>query len=146
MTHFSAHRKAPKCVIPGDLASPYLESPESPEPGKPEDGGLTRPGDASGVSQRIREILDRYDDGNVTAAARRLGVSPRGLAKVYNGQTVAPRVDLLLVIAREYPVDPTWLLTGHGSPEWAHSDERVKQEAERLLLEVLERLREGRKG
>ena len=91
------------------------------------------------ISNRIREVLDREESGNVAAAARKLGYSQRGLAKIYHGETQNPRADLLEAVVRVYEVDPEWLLTGKH-PNGAISEAAVRREAVKLLRQLLDRL------
>ena len=94
------------------------------------------------ISERIRHLIDTEDQGNVSAAARRLGCPQRTLAKVYSGETRNPGADLLQAIVERYPVDPAWLLTGVESREWTEREERIRQQAVKLLMRMLESLEE----
>ena len=81
------------------------------------------------ITKRIKKIVDRFEFGNISAAATRLKVSQRGMAKIYHGETESPGYEILAKIAEKYPVDPCWLLTGAHSDVWANSEERVEREA-----------------
>ena len=105
---------------------------------------LTATRKPSEIGQRMRTVIERYEAGNVSAAARKLGQSPRGLSKVLSGETTYPRADLLQALVRAYPVDPAWLLTGTPSSEWTVAEEKVTAEAERLITAVLDELRRRR--
>ena len=76
----------------------------------------------------------------MTAAAKRLGCSQRGLAKIYAGQTQHPRADLLAAIVESYEVDPGWLLTGKTSESWAK--DRIRAEAGREARRLVARMAE----
>jgi len=94
------------------------------------------------ISERIRHLIDEEDGGNVSAAARRLGCPQRTLAKIYAGETSNPGSDLLQLIVERYPVDPAWLLTGVESREWAERETRSRQQAVKLLEQLLASLKD----
>jgi transcriptional regulator with XRE-family HTH domain len=88
------------------------------------------------IGARIAEVIDRREQGNVSAAARLLGVSQTGLAKIYRGETSDPRADLLVRICEAYSVDPSWLLLGESRAEVT---QRVaKADAQHLAVRILE--------
>jgi transcriptional regulator with XRE-family HTH domain len=93
------------------------------------------------VAARIAHLIDQREGGNVAAAARRLGVSQRGLAKVYAGETKHPRADLLEALVKEYEADPAWLLTGITSREWSESGRLSADSGTQLPDELLDALR-----
>jgi transcriptional regulator with XRE-family HTH domain len=93
------------------------------------------------IAARIAHLIDQREGGNVAAAARRLGVSQRGLAKVYAGETRHPRADLLQALVREYGADPAWLLTGIPAEEWPESSQLSAASGVRLPDELLDALR-----
>jgi len=88
------------------------------------------------IDARIAEVIDRREQGNVSAAARRLGVSQTGLAKIYRGETSDPRVDLLVRMCEVYSVDPSWLLLGESKAEVAQRV--VTADAQHLAGRILE--------
>lgn len=73
--------------------------------------------DANGQSSwesRIREILRRFEDGNRSAMARRIGVTRQAVSSWTRGET-SPSGDALARMLRSYPeLDARWLLTGEG--------------------------------
>lgn len=85
----------------------------------PASRGPTRGSQPKAISDfcaRVKLLIDRYDDGNVTAAARRLRVSQRGLQKVYVGETTEPRLTLVQALVRVYRgADARWILLGDES-------------------------------
>lgn len=97
------------------------------------------------IVARIRTIIDRYEEGNVSAAARRLGVSQRGLAKCYKGGkggTRDPRVSLVAAIVRTYPrVDVRWLITGRAETSSGAVDAQASMRAAELLEQHAVKLR-----
>ena len=70
------------------------------------------------IAERIRTLIARNDDGDVTAAARRLD---RPIADVYSPERVLSSgdelaaVEYLAHIVRSYEADAVWLITG-GTP------------------------------
>lgn len=62
-------------------------------------------------------IVDHYHDGNRSAAARRLDLSPEAVNNLYSGKST-PKGETLELIVAKYPrVNPVWLLTGTGPRE-----------------------------
>lgn len=105
--------------------------------------------DSRELATRIRQIIDKYDHGNVSQAARRLapfvagGVSQRGLTKVYNGETTDPHASLVQAILLAYPgEDPRWVLTGEEEPVEERIERRARVHAHALLSAMLEELTE----
>jgi hypothetical protein len=73
---------------------------------------VRRPND--NVNARVRIVVDAHFDGNVAKAARVLGMSQRGLAKLYRGDVRNPQLQSMLALVRglmSYE-DPLWILTG----------------------------------
>lgn len=93
---------------------------------------------------RVKLLIDRYDDSNVTAAARRLRVSQRGLQKVYVGETTEPRLTLVQALVRVYRgADARWILLGDeatgGYAERAY-DAAVESQAKVLVRKLIDDL------
>jgi hypothetical protein len=103
--------------------------------------------DSRELAARIRQIIDKYDHGNVSQAARRLapfvagGVSQRGLTKVYNGETTDPHASLVQAVLLAYPgEDPRWVLTGEEEPVEERIERRARVHAHAMLSAMLEGL------
>jgi hypothetical protein len=67
------------------------------------------------VAHRIRALIAREDGGDVTAAARRLGLPVRDLCQVERAladDAPRPPFELLAMVAVGYGADACWLLTG----------------------------------
>ena len=94
------------------------------------------------VAARIKQVIDDFEQGNISAAARRLDCSSSGLQKICAGETESPRSDLLHRIVREYGVDPRWLLMG-DTEKVATGDGQARREAVKLLREMLNVLEHG---
>ena len=91
------------------------------------------------IADRIRHLIARQDDGDVTIAARRLD---RPIADVYScerliscGDELAA-VDFLATVVRTYDADAVWLITGRD----ARDDRTVTSEARGTIVEVLAEL------
>ena len=93
------------------------------------------------IAGRIRSLIARYDDGDVTMAARRLS---RPIADVYLPERVIAcgdgpvAVEFLADVVRTYEADAIWLITG-TTPRFAG---RVSIEARITIVEVLAELGE----
>ena len=92
---------------------------------------------------RLRHLVDTYDGRNVTAAARRLGIPQRTLAKVYAGSTAEPRLKLIQALVAQYPmVDARWIVLGETASSVRRFDAAARARAIALLREMLSELAE----
>jgi hypothetical protein len=91
------------------------------------------------IAERIRHLIARQDDGDVTIAARRLD---RSIADVYFCERLIScddepaAVDFLATVVRSYDADAVWLITGRD----ARDDRTVTSEARGTIVEVLAEL------
>src|SRR5262245_13214773 len=91
------------------------------------------------IAGRIRHLIARQDEGDVTAAARRLA---RPIADVYSPERViacgdgAIAGEFLAEVVRTYDADVVWLITGSTS----RSSTRVSSEVRVTIVEVLAEL------
>ena len=91
------------------------------------------------IADRIRHLIARQDDGDVTIAARRLD---RPIADVYSCERLISSdnepsaVDFLATVVRTYDADAVWLITGRD----ARDDRTVTSEARGTIVEVLAEL------
>ena len=91
------------------------------------------------IAGRIRRLIARQDDGDITAAARRLA---RPIADVYSLERVIASVDgpsaveFLAEVVRTYDADAVWLITGSTS----RGSARVSVEVRVTIAEVLAEL------
>jgi len=91
------------------------------------------------IAERIRTLIARRDDGDVTAAARRLD---RSIADVYCPERVISSgdepaaVEFLATVVRSYDADACWLITGTTS----RNAPPLSSEARGTIVEVLAEL------
>lgn len=90
------------------------------------------------IAGRIRRLIARQDEGDVTVAARRLA---RPIADVCTPERViasadAAAVEFLAEVVRTYEADAVWLITGRTS----RSSARVSSEVRVTIVEVLAEL------
>jgi len=91
------------------------------------------------IAKRIRRLIARQDDGDVTAAARRLD---RPIADVYFPERLIASSDepaaleFLATVVRTYEADAVWLITGTN----ARNAPIVTSEARVAIVEVLAEL------
>lgn len=91
------------------------------------------------IAKRIRHLIAKQDDGDVTAAARRL---ERPIADVYLPERLIASsdgpaaLDFLATVVRMYEADAVWLITGTN----ARNSPTVSSEARGTIVEVLEEL------
>ena len=104
------------------------------------------------IADRIRTLIARNDDGDVTAAARRLN---RPIADLYlpervlsSGDEVA--LEFLASIVRNYDADACWLITGSTAHHAARLSVGERDVIVGLLGEVsdnlIEQVREARRA
>jgi hypothetical protein len=97
--------------------------------------GITDRNVAHAIAGRIRRLIARYDEGDVTIAARRLSKPiadvcfPERLIASGDGSA---GIEFLADVVRSYEADVVWLIT--GSPK---SSGRLSTEARETIVEVL---------
>ena len=64
------------------------------------------------LAARVRELVDRYDGGDVTRAAKRIGARETDLRAILAAQSAKPSLAALSAIVRGYDVDTWWLISG----------------------------------
>jgi hypothetical protein len=67
---------------------------------------------AEDLATRVRELVDRFDGGNVTQAAQRIGAREADLRAVIDARSSEPNLAVLSAIVRGYDVDTWWLISG----------------------------------
>ena len=91
------------------------------------------------IAERIRTLIARQDDGDVTAAARRL---ERPIADVYLPERIIASADepaaieFLATVVRTYEADVCWLITGTN----ARTALPLSREARGTIVELLAEL------
>src|SRR6476660_3045743 len=65
------------------------------------------------IAARIRGLLTGQDDGGLTAVAARLLVDATSLHMSIDEDAPYPTLDVIAAVAREYGIDPAWLVTGN---------------------------------
>src|SRR5690349_20617307 len=75
------------------------------------------------VGSRIRLVVDRVHEGNVSEAAARTGVSQRTLQRLFAGVTAIPRADVVQQLIAQYGGTFEWWLDGSGEPAEVLRDE-----------------------
>lgn len=68
------------------------------------------------ISERIIFVCNEKADGNMSAFARQIGVTPAYISKLKNEPERTPSDRTIADICREFGVDRTWLETGVGEP------------------------------
>lgn len=99
------------------------------------------------VQALITEYFPRVDaagaiTGNVAEASRALGMSQRGLAKLWDGSVQDPRLSSLLALVEGFPSeDPLWIVTGHARrrPMGIASTAPAKAKRKRRVLSHVQR-------
>ena len=61
---------------------------------------------------RVRELVERYDGGDVARAAIRIGAREADLRSILGAEARQPSVAVLSAIVRGYDVDTWWLISG----------------------------------
>ena len=100
---------------------------------------LTDQNVAHEIAERIRLLIARQDEGDVTIAARRL---ERPIVDVYLPERVissgneSAALEFLATIVRTYEADACWLITGTGAN--GGSTDRLTAEARGTIVELLQ--------
>lgn len=68
------------------------------------------------ISERIIFVCNKKADGNMSAFARQIGVTPAYISKLKNEPERTPSDRTIADICREFGVDRIWLETGAGEP------------------------------
>jgi hypothetical protein len=96
------------------------------------------------IAARIRTLIARHDDGDVTAAARRLS---RPIPDVYFPERVISSgndpdaLEFLATVVRTYEADAVWLITGASSRSSRTARMRpLSREARGTIVELLDEL------
>lgn len=66
------------------------------------------------LAARIDALVERYDGGDRSAAARRLGIEPEHLAGLLSGDWRRFTLDALAALVHGYSVSLNWLLAPAG--------------------------------
>lgn len=66
------------------------------------------------ISERIIYVCNEKADGNMSAFARQIGVTPAYISKLKNEPDRTPSERTLSDICDKFGVDPVWLRTGAG--------------------------------
>lgn len=66
------------------------------------------------LAARVRDLIDRHDDGDVARAARRIGAREVDLRAILDGESSHPSLAALSAIVRGYDVDTWWLISGEA--------------------------------
>ena len=87
------------------------------------------------LAERVRDLVERRDAGDVTRAARRIGARESDLRAILAGESSRPSIAALSAIVRGYDVDTWWLIAGEAQPvEGLGAERRV--DALNLLSEL----------
>ena len=68
------------------------------------------------ISERIIFVCNEKADGNMSAFARKIGVTPAYISKLKNEPERTPSDRTIADICREFGVDRNWLVDGIGDP------------------------------
>ena len=93
------------------------------------------------IAERIRTLIARHDDGDITAAARRLA---RPIPDVYFPERVISSgngpdaIEFLATVVRTYEADVCWLITGTATR--GARTLPISSEARGTIVELLDEL------
>lgn len=95
------------------------------------------------IANRIRMLIANNDQGDLSAAARRLALSVdevQRLDEVLAREPPAGRAGLLAIIVRTYHADACWLLTGRETTSITELPPEIRLEVAQLLSEIGSRI------
>lgn len=67
------------------------------------------------LAARVWQLVAYFHDRSVLRAAKDIGIPQRTLARIVDGSTPNPRIDVLSRIAKRYQRPVEWLLSGRGA-------------------------------
>jgi hypothetical protein len=70
------------------------------------------------IGARIDALVQQYDGGDRSAAARRLGIEPEHLAGLLSGDWRRFTLDALAALVHGYSISLNWLLAPGGRVAW----------------------------
>lgn len=70
--------------------------------------------DVKELATRVRELVDRFDGGDIVTAARRIGARECDMRAILGAQSDHPSLSALSAIVRGYDVDTWWLICGES--------------------------------
>lgn len=91
----------------------------------------------STIANRIIEVCNKKADGNMSAFARQIGVTPAYISKLKNEPDRTPSERTLSDICETFGVDPTWLRTGVGDEPF------IPMSREDKITEILNKAIDG---
>jgi hypothetical protein len=95
------------------------------------------------IAARIRSLIAQHDAGDITAAARRLGLPIATLVRLEEqlaDDQSATVPDVLAAVVVRYRADACWLLTGSELPRMTDLPVAVRLRLSDLLLAIGDRL------
>jgi hypothetical protein len=95
------------------------------------------------IAKRIRWLIARNDQGDVTRAAHRLALPVSALCQIE--RTLADvegsaSANLLAAVIHRYGADASWLLTGQASTQAAELEPETRRTIAMLLTDVSDRI------
>jgi hypothetical protein len=84
--------------------------------------------DAPALAARVQGLIHARFGGDVSAAARELGVAEKDVRDIVERATDHPSLDALAAIVRRFGIDACWLLTGEY--DWASHRRQLTEEEE----------------
>lgn len=88
------------------------------------------------IASRIIEVCNAKANGNMSAFAREIGVTPAYISKLKNAPDRIPSDRTINDICAKFGVNPVWLRTGEGDPY-------LPQSREGRITEVLNQAIQG---
>ena len=93
------------------------------------------------IADRIRILIARHDDGDITAAARRLArpiPDVYFLERVISSRNEPDGIEFLATVVRTYEADVCWLITGTTTK--SARTPPISREARGTIVELLDEL------
>lgn len=84
------------------------------------------------LARNLGRLIELYDDGNLNAAARRIGVPQPTLYKIVSGERQSPSLGTVARLARGYRLTVSELI-GETKPETSATDESWLRKLHELL-------------
>ena len=92
--------------------------------------------DPKEIAARIQKLVEREDDGDIDAAARRLGLSRQVLAELVESAPCDRNLGAIAAVVRGYEVDAIWLLTGGDGVTTSSLPPELRLQCAELLSQI----------
>lgn len=100
-----------------------------------------KPDSDADFRDRVKYLIDKHFDGNVTEAGRVMGIPQRTFAKIYAGDTANPGLGFIQALCAHFRfIDPYWILLGEENSQERKFESAARAHSKLILKSMLDRL------